>query len=106
MKERRQDKRFMFRLPVRLELVKFDRNKVLDLFTKDISTSGTYIATLTSFPENTQFNLDFTLPTDNLKGFKNIESLKKCTGKIVRFTHHGFAIQFDKECPIESLKAL
>ena len=106
MKERRQHERFIFRLPVRLESMTTGRKEVLDLVTRDISGSGTYIATLTSFPEEAQFNLDFTMPTDNLKGFKNIENLKKCKGKMVRSTHHGLAIQFDKECPIESLKVL
>ena len=106
MIERRQYERFMFQLPVRVETIILDENKVLDLFTRDISVSGTYITTLTSFPKEAQFNLDFTMPTDNLKGFKNIENLKKCTGKMVRSALYGLAIQFDKECPIESLKAL
>jgi hypothetical protein len=106
MKDRRQYKRFLFPPPVRIETMIAENKKVLDFVTRDISTSGTYIATLTSFPKGTQFNLDFTLPTDELKGFKNMESLKTCTGKMVRSTHYGFAIQFDKECPIENLKAL
>ena len=106
MKERRKYNRANIALPVRLETISLDRNKVLDLVTKDISYSGTFIPTLTSFPKGTRFNLDFTLPSDNLKEFKDIESLKDCTGKMVRSTSEGLAIQFDRECQIESLRSL
>ena len=83
-----------------------DRKKVLDLKTRDISYSGTFITTLTSFPDKTRFILDFTIPSDNLEEFNDIESLMGCTGSLVRSTPHGIAIQFDKECQIESLKSL
>ena len=106
MKERRQYERFTIPLPVRLETIEIGRKKVLDLETRDISASGTFITTLTSFPEGTRFILDFTIPSDSIKEFKDIESLKGCTGSIVRYTPHGMAIQFDRECQIESLKAL
>ena len=48
MKERRQFERFAFPPPVRLETITLDNNKVLDLETRDISASGTFINTLTS----------------------------------------------------------
>ena len=44
MKERRQYERFMFALPVRIETMMTGRKKVLDLATRDISVSGTFIA--------------------------------------------------------------
>jgi hypothetical protein len=106
MKERRQCARFNITLPVRLETITLDRKKVLDLEARDISYSGTFITTLTSFPEGARFILDFTIPSDNLKEFKGIKSLKGCTGSMVRSTPHGIAIQFDKECQIEGLKTL
>jgi len=106
MKERRQFERFTFPLPVRLEAVTLDKNKVLDLETRDISASGTFINTLTFFPKGTGFILDFTIPSDSIKEFKDIKSLKGCTGSMVRSTPHGMAIQFDRECQIESLKTL
>ena len=106
MKERRRYGRFTIPLPVRLETITLGRKKVLDLETRDISASGTFITTLTSFPEGTRFVLDFTIPSDSIKEFKDIESLKGCTGTMVRSTLHGMAIQFDRECQIESLKAL
>jgi hypothetical protein len=80
--------------------------KVLDLNTRDVSASGTFIPTLTSFPEGTRFNLDFTIPTDCIKVLKGMKSLKSFKGNMVRSTDHGMAIQFDRECQIESLKAL
>ena len=106
MEERRQYTRLKIPLPVRLETMSLDRKKVLDLKTRDISYSGTFITSLTSFPDKTRFILDFTIPGDNLEEFNDIESLMGCTGSMVRSTPHGIAIQFDKECQIESLKSL
>jgi hypothetical protein len=106
MKERRQYERFTIPLPVRLETIEIGRKKVLDLETRDISASGTFITTLTSFPEGTRFILDFTIPSDSIKELKDIKSLKGCKGSMVRSISHGMAIQFDRECQIESLKAL
>ena len=103
MKERRQYARFNISLPVRLEALTLDTKKVLDLDTRDISFSGVFINTLTSFPEGTRFILDFTLPSDNLKEFKDIKSLKGCVGSMVRSDSNGIAIQFDKECQIQGL---
>jgi len=106
MEEKRKYARFTISLPVRLEAITLDRKEVLDLETRDISYSGAFINTLTSFPEGTRFVLDFTLPSDNLKEFKDIKSLEGCAGTMVRSDLHGIAIQFDKECQIEGLKAL
>jgi hypothetical protein len=106
MKERRQYERFMFPIPVRIETMEIGRKKVLDLNTRDLSASGTFIPTLTSFPEGTSFILDFTIPTDCIKILKDMRSLKSFKGNMVRSTAHGMAIQFDQECQIESLKAL
>jgi hypothetical protein len=106
MKERRQFARFNIPLPVRLESLSLNDKKVLDLITRDISYSGTFITTLSSFPEGTRFIMDFTIPGDNLKEFKDIDSLKGCTGSMVRSTRHGVGIQFDKECQINGLKSL
>ena len=106
MKEKRQYERFTIPLPVRLETITLGRKEVLDFETRDISVSGIFITTLRSFPEGTRFILDFTIPSDNIKKFKGVKSLKGCTGSMVRSTPHGMAIQFDRECQIESLKAL
>ena len=106
MEDKRQYARFTISLPVRLEAITLDRIEVLDLETRDISYSGAFINTLTSFPEGTRFVLDFTLPSDNLKEFNDIKSLKGCVGRIVRSDPYGIAIKFDRECQIESLKAL
>ena len=106
MIERRKHDRVSIPIPVRLKAINSGNRKVLDLATKDISYAGAFIPTLTSFPEGTRFKLDFTLPSDDLKEFKDIRSLKDCTGKMVRSTPKGLAIQFDRECQIENLKAL
>ena len=107
MKERRKYNRASIQLHVRLKAMNAGRKiMVLDLTTRDISYSGTFIPTLTSFPEGTWFIMDFTLPSDNLKEFKDIKSLEGCAGTMVRSDPHGIVIQFDKECQIEGLKTL
>ena len=106
MKKRRRYERFTLPLPVRIEAITSGRKKVLDLYSRDISASGIFITTLTSFPEGTQFFLDFTIPTDSIKKLKDVKSLKGFMGSMVRSTPHGMAIHFDRECQIESLKAL
>jgi hypothetical protein len=106
MKERRQYNRVTVPIPVRLETIALAQKKVLDLDTQDISASGTFIPTLTSFPERTRFILNFTISTDSIKKLKDMKSLKSYSGSMVRSTSHGLAIQFDRECQIESLKAL
>lgn len=106
MKERRQYKRFFFPLPVRLKTIAADKETVLDLVTRDISASGTFIPTLTYFPEGTRFILDFTIPSNEISKLKKVKSLRGYKGNMVRSTPFGLAIQFDKECQIESIKAL
>ena len=106
MKERRQHKRLTISLPVTLNTINGSRIMSLDLEARDISYSGTFIPTLTPFPEGTRFVLDFTLPSDNLEDFKDVDSLIGCVGRMVRSDPHGIAIQFDKECQIENLKDL
>jgi hypothetical protein len=106
MKERRQHERFTFPLPVRIEDITSGKKKVIDLATRDICASGIFITTLTTFPEKTRFILDFTIPSDTIKGLKDVKSLRGFTGSMVRSTPYGLAIQFDRECQIESLKAL
>jgi len=60
----------MFPIPVRIETIMTGRKKVLDLVTRDISVSGTFFPTLTSFPQGTRFILDFTLPITALKNLR------------------------------------
>jgi hypothetical protein len=105
MKERRQFERFTFPLPVRLEAIKLGRKKVLDLETRDISASGTFITTLTSFPKGTRFIIDLTNTSGNIKEFKYVKSLRGLTGTMVRSTPKGMAIHFDRECYIMSLRS-
>jgi hypothetical protein len=103
MKERRQYERFILPLPVRLEPITTDRKRGLDLETRDISASGTFINTLMSFPEGTRFIMDFTIPSDSIEEFKYVKSLKGCTGSMVRSTSKGIAIHFDRDCYIMTL---
>ena len=105
MIERRQYERLSFPFPVRLETMTTNGKKVLDLVTRDISASGTFIPTPMSFPEGTLYILDLAFPINN-QTFKDVKKLKGCIGSLVRSTPHGIAIQFDRECQMETLKVL
>jgi PilZ domain-containing protein len=104
MKERRQYERLTLPLPLRVETITLDRKRVFDFETRDISASGVFVNTLSSFPEGTRFVLDFTIPSDRIEELKDVNRLKGCTGRLVRSTSKGMAIQFDRECQIASLK--
>jgi hypothetical protein len=105
MKERRQCERFNIPLAVRLETIESDRKEVLDNETRDISVSGTFIPSLKSFPEGTRFVLDFTIPSDDIKEFKHVKSLKGSTGTLVRSNSKGMAVHFDRDSYIVSLNS-
>ena len=106
MIERRQYERLSFPFPLRLETITTNGKQVLDLTTKDISASGTFVPTLTSFPEGTQFILDLTFPDNNNQTLKNLNRFKDYKGNLVRSTFEGIAIQFDRDCQMECLKVL
>jgi hypothetical protein len=106
MKDRRQYERLSFPFPVRLETMTTNGKKVLDLVTRDISASGTFIPTLTSFPDGTRFILDLSFPSNKTQTLKTVKRVNGCKGILVRSTPHGIAIQFDRECQMECLKVL
>jgi hypothetical protein len=106
IRERRQYERYIFPLHVRLESMTTSRKMILDLYTKDVSASGTFITTLTSFPKGTRFILDFAIPRDIIEKLNGVRRLNGYTGSMVRSTSSGMAIHFDRECQIESLKVL
>jgi hypothetical protein len=106
MTERRQYERLSYPFPVRLETMFAYEKKVLDLVTKNISASGTFIPTSTSFPKDTRFVMEFTFPSNEIQKPKPLKRLNGCIGSVVRSTPHGIAIQFDRECQLECLKIL
>jgi hypothetical protein len=106
MKEKRQHKRHTISLPIKLKHLTSDSKEVYDVVTKNISASGIFIGAPMLFPHGTRFILDFKIPSDHLTEPVDVESLKGLTGRMVRSSPQGMAIQFDKECPIESLRAL
>jgi hypothetical protein len=106
IRERRQYERYILSLHVRLESMTTSRKMILDLYTRDVSASGIFITTLTSFPEGTRFILDFAIPRDIIEKLNGVRRSNGYTGSMVRSTPHGLAIHFDRECQIESLKAL
>lgn len=106
MTERRQYERLSYPFPVRLETMFAYKRKVLDLVTKNISASGTFILSSESFPEGTRFVMSFTFPSNKIQKLKTLKRLNGCIGSLVRSTPDGIAIQFDRECQMECLKIL
>jgi hypothetical protein len=106
MTKRRQYERLSYPFPVRLETLFSEEKRVLDLVTRDISASGTFIPTPISFQEGTMFFMSFTFLSNTVQKGKKVKSLNGCIGSLVRSTPEGIAIKFDRECQMECLKIL
>ena len=105
MENRRHYRRLTFSFPIKLETMTSIGRKILNLLTKNISASGAFIPTLTSFPEGTTFLLEIEFPTKT-HIFETVKNVNGCKGVLVRSTPHGSAIYFDKECQMENFKVL
>ena len=105
MDDRRKYERLSYAFPVRLETITTNGKQVLNLATRNISAGGTFIPTTTSFPEGTRFILELTFPGHDQTD-KYVKILNGCKGSLVRSTHHGIAIEFDRHCQMECLKVL
>ena len=106
MKERRQYERFPLTLTARMEIITSARKHVFEFQTKDISAAGAFIYNTESFPEDTRFKLNLTVPSERIKELTGAKSLIECEGNVVRSTPIGMAIHFDRKCQILSLKCL
>lgn len=105
MDDKRKYERLSYPFPVRLETMTANGKQILDVITRDISAGGTFISTSTSFPDGTRFILELTFPNIDQTD-KYLKTLNGCKGRLVRSTHKGIAIQFDRECQMECLKIL
>jgi hypothetical protein len=98
MKERRLNKRYSAKLPVKLEAITSSRKRVLLVETKDISATGVFINTKESsyIPDDTQFILESFYPKKSTIKLKRLKQLKNCMGTVVRSTSEGIAIRFNR----------
>jgi len=101
MEEKRIDKRFSVKLPVKLEAITSSRKKVFLAETKDISATGAFIYTKEAsyIPDDSQFIIDSFHPKKSTIKLKRLKQLKNCMGTVVRSTSEGIAIRFNR--PIE-----
>jgi hypothetical protein len=90
---------------VRLETIESDRKEILDNETRDISASGVFIPSPKSLPEGTRLIMDFTIPSDDIKEFKYVKSLKGSTGTLILSNSKGMAVHFDRDCYIVSMNS-
>ena len=98
MKQQRAYKRFSTKIPLRLEAITSSRLKILDVETKDISSSGTFIYTKDAsyIPDDTRFILNSTNPDKSIIKRQQLKQLNNCTGTMVRSTSEGIAIRFNR----------
>ena len=107
MKERRLYKRHSVRFPSRLEPIPSSgTEKIYHLKTKDISIGGAFLCTneSLSFPQETRFIVDITIPKGSMKELMVVKSLMECNGTMVRSTSEGIAIQCSDEWEIMNIR--
>ena len=82
MEEKRIDKRFSVKLPVKLEAITSSRKKVFLAETKDISATGAFIYTKEAsyIPDDSQFIIDSFHPKKSTIKLKRLKQLKNCYG--------------------------
>jgi len=98
--ERRKLERFTIELPAKVEAVRTDqRDRLLNLFTKDISSGGAYFRTQEPLPVGTEVRVDLVLPLDKLKKFLSDREkvTVNVTGTVLRVGPRGMAIGFSED---------
>ncbi len=103
IEEQRQYKRFPAKLPVTLDAITTNRFRVLNVGTKDISSTGAFIFTKEAafIPDDTHFILNSSNSDERKIELKELKQLENCTGTMVRSTSEGIAIRFGR--PVELL---
>jgi len=104
LEEQRKYQRFPLTLPVRIEPITSNRKQVFEFRTRDISASGAFVDTTSSFSLGTRIKMNLTGKSQRIKDLTGAQILIECEGNIVRATPKGMAVCFDKECQILSLK--
>ena len=105
--ERRKLERFIIELPAKIEVVSTDqRDRLFNLFTKDISSGGAYFRTQKPLPVGTEVRVDLVLPLDKLKKFLNDREkvTVNVTGTVLRAEPRGMAIGFSEDYKFGSAK--
>lgn len=98
MEEQRQYKRFSAELPVTLEAITTSKLRVLNVETKDISSTGVFLYTKEAafIPNDTRFILNSSYPEKSRIRLKKMKPLENCTGTMARSTSEGIAIRFNR----------
>jgi len=98
--ERRKLERFTIELPAKVEAVRTDqRDRLLNLFTKNISSGGAYFRTQEPLPVGTEVRVDLLLPLDKLRKFLSDREkvTVNVTGTVLRAETRGMAIGFSED---------
>ena len=98
MEEQRKYKRFPAKLPVTLEAITTSKLRVLNVETKDISSTGAFIYTKEAafIPDDTRFILNSSYPEKSRIRLKKLKPLENCTCTMARSTSEGIAIRFNR----------
>jgi hypothetical protein len=103
MDEKRKLERFDLQVPVKIEVVKRDREKgMLDLLTSNICSGGAFLHTNQPLPKGTEVKIDLVLPIDKLRKIeKGVHQVYiKVKGTVQRTESAGMAISFDEDYQI------
>lgn len=102
--DKRKYERFEIELPARMETNSSNKKQVFDLATKNISASGAFVSTKSSFVDGSRIKMSLKTQNRKIAELTGSQCLIECEGSIVRTTSSGVAVCFDKECQIISLK--
>jgi c-di-GMP-binding flagellar brake protein YcgR len=105
--ERRRLERFTIELPAKIEVADAEqRERLLNLFTKDISSGGAYFRTQKPLPVGTEVRVDLVLPLDKLRKFLSDRDkvTVNVTGTVLRAEPRGMAIGFSEDYRFGSVK--
>jgi hypothetical protein len=96
--ERRRLERFTIELPAKIEAAGAEQ-RLLNLFTKDISSGGAYFRTQKPLPVGTEVRVDLVLPLDKLKKFLSDREkvTVNVTGTVLRAEPRGMAVGFSED---------
>lgn len=104
--DKRKYERFEIELPARLETIVSNRKQVYEFITKNISASGAFVSTNSSFSDGSRIKMSLKTQNKRLAELTGSQCLIECEGSVVRNTLKGVAICFNKDCQIMSLRGL
>lgn len=103
MEEKRGMERYCLTVPAKVSIMNPDQQlQGLQAYTKDVSSRGTFLQMDTGLEVGQQVHLELYLSINKLQEFFELDNSVRIevSGQVVRSTHEGVGIQFDKKYTI------